>query len=252
LLGLKLISKEQTTIVGIEQNKSWHTTIFEYFAEVFSQEKYGILEGTYENLIADHRLLRWFMIEPFGFDIIELDFPSSLFSLGEDKRSKILDSISKTLKMQAFCGRTFYMLTTFKAKTPISHALRTQYGNSVNMLSKEILQKENALLNNGKLNSLITALASTPTVRDEEECNLFAIPLTIIRRTEGICTVELAEVPYTHVSKSVGGTSRLASYVFKCQPRSYTIDCAGDCLFNETKKKLEDAVRKTEHAVWVK
>ena len=251
LSALGLISKDQTTIVAIEQNKFWHKSILEYFASIFTLGKYEVIEGTYEKMISEERLLRWFMEKPFGFDIIELDFPASLFSLSADRRFILLESIAKTLKLQTFYGRNFYMLTTFKAQTPIPQSLNAQYGNSSKMLSKEILQKENALLNNAILNSLIATLASNPTEHSDEECNLFAIPLAIIRRAEGICTIELEEVPYTHVSESVGGTSRLASYVFKCQPRSYTIDCAGDYLSNEIKKRLDDAIKKTANAVWV-
>jgi hypothetical protein len=119
------------------------------------------------------------------------------------------------------------------------------------MLSHEILQKENALLNNTTLTSLITDLSQNPTTRSKVECNLFSIPLTIMRRAEGICTVELEAVPYTHISESIGATSRLASYVFKCQPRSFTIDSLGGYLSNETLKKLDNAVNKTSNTIWV-
>jgi hypothetical protein len=251
LLGLHLISPDQTTVVALEPEKNWHKDIFEYFAKTFELGKYEVLEGNYEDLIGEKRLIHWFFEPPYGFDILELDFPVPLFSLGSDKESKLLESIAKTMKLQAFLGKSFYIITSFKAENKISRDLRTTYGNSVKMLSKEILEKENSLLNDETLSSLIASLAVDANKFNQEKCSLFAIPLAIIRRSEGICTVKLDQAPYTHVSKSVGGKTRIISYVFWCEPRAYAIDCAGDTLFKETKENIHKAIRKIEQTVWM-
>ena len=63
--------------------------------------------------------------------------------------------------------------------------------------------------------------------------------------------MRLQGAPYTHISKSVGGKTRIVSYVFWCEPRVYTIDCAGNGLFNETKKNINEATGKTAETVRV-
>ena len=249
LIALGYISKTHTTIVALEPNKSWHKIIYEYFARTFEKAKYEVLEGNYEDLIEQERLIKWFFEPPFGFDIMELDFPVSLFSLGSDKRSMILEAIAKTLKVQAFFCRSFNMIAAFKATNKISAELGSVYGDATKMLVKEILERENSLLNNRILTGLIKS-GSTASLYDEK-CSLYAIPLAIIRRSEGICNVRLKEIPYTHVSKSVGANSRIISYVFRCEPRNYTIDCGGNTLFDETRKSMVDAIEKTYRTFWV-
>lgn len=251
LLGLGYILKDCTTVVAVEPNKFWHKTIYEYLAQTFAKSKYEVLEGNYEDLIEEQRLTKWFFQPPFGFDILELDFPVPLFSLSPDKRSRVLESIAKTLKLQAFFGRNFYMIASFKGENTLPANLGSVYGDSTKMLVEEILKRENSLLENKTLSDLISSpVSGTPLY--QERCSLFAIPLAIIRRSEGICNVKLHQIPYTHISKSVGGKTRIMSYIFWCEPRTYTIDCAGDKLFNETKKNIEEAIEKIDKAYWVK
>jgi len=249
LLGLGYISKEHTVVVAVEPNKSWHKMIYEYFAETFARGKYEVLEGNYEDLIQEQRLTKWFIQQPPGFDLLELDFPVPLFSLNPEKRSMVLESIAKTLKLQAFFGRSFYMIASFKAENPLPANLGSVYGNSTKMLVKEILEKENSLLKNKTLSNLISSDLTIALF--QEKCSLFAIPLAIIRRSEGICNVKLHQPPYSHISKSVGAKTRIMSYVFWCEPRNYTIDSGGDKLFNETKRNIEEAIEKIDKTVWV-
>jgi hypothetical protein len=224
--------------------------ILEYFACTFNKEDYEVLEGKYEDLIGENRLVKWFTDRPpYGFDIIELDFPVALFSLGSDKRSMIIEAIAKTLKIQAFFDRRYKMIIAFKAKNAISNEFRSIYGNPTKMLVKEILEKENSILKSKILTDLINSNLTNHLFN--EKCSLFAIPLAIIRRSEGICNVGLDQMPYTYISKSVEGNARIMSYVFDCKPRNYTIDSGGDTLFNETKNSMLDAIEKINKTVWV-
>jgi len=250
LLGLGLLSKTNTIIIAIEPEKSWHKMILEYFARTFDKENYEVLEGKYEDLIGDSRLVKWFIDRPpYGFDIIELDFPVALFSLGSDKRSMILEAIAKTFKIQAFFDRKYKMIIAFKAKNTISNEFRSMYGDPTKMLVKEILKKENSILKSRILTNLINSSSTNPHF--DEKCSLFAMPLAIIRRSEGICNIGLDQKPYTHVSKSVEGKTRIISYVFDCKPRNYTIDSGGKTLFKETEKSMLDAIEKIDKTVWV-
>jgi hypothetical protein len=248
LLGLKFISKDQTTIVAIERNKTWHKMIFEYFAENFELGKYEVLEGDYGQLIREERLIKWFLQKPFGLDIIELDFPTPLFSIGLNRKAKLLEAIAKTIEVQDFLEREFYLIVAFKAQNSLGQELQEMYENSTAMLKAEVLQKENLMLKDKTLEEVI---GETDSASADERCSLFAMPLAIIRRCEGICNVTLHSPPYIHISKSVNATTSIISYVFHCKPRNYTF-CAGQSnLAMETKASMLDAIKKIKEAVSV-
>lgn len=247
LLGMGLIC-DKTTVVAIEPNRNYHVKILEYFSRNFEKNNYEVIRGKYEDLILEESLRKWFLKNPIGFDILELDFPAALYSLNPDGRSKFLDAIFRTLSLQSIGDKKYYLIIAFKTNNKIPPNLQKIYGTPTRMLLQNILQKENEFLNNPILEEFINSDQNNDDFN--YWCSIYAIPLGIMTHCGGLCNIKLHSIPFTHISRSVGARSRIVTYVFNCEPR-YTSLHNGHSIRNEVKDNMYDAIKKIHNTIWV-
>lgn len=243
LLKMSLLER-RSYVVALERSPSAATEIVTQFSGFFERDKYSVISKKYEDAMTSGELVDHFMRrkgDQAGFDILELDFTSSIFSMNDRGESKILDSLIRTLMMQSISGRKqkYYLITSFKLKLRLAQALRRIFPDAVTMLCRNFIARYNEDLSDELINL-------TDNEKRVNLCILNSIPLILIEHAPRLAYLTLRDVPYVHISRSVGGKTRIASFVFACEYRRPSLSSI-ETIF----RSVEDAFDKVRFTVWV-
>lgn len=230
--------------MALERSSSAATEIMTQFSGFFDMDKYSIITMRYEDAVTSHGLISHFMRRRrgrVGFDILELDFTSSIFSMNNRGESKILDSLIRTLMLQSVFGRTqkYYLITSFRMNLHLPPTLRREFSDIGIMLCRNYIERYNESLSEELIN-----------LSDDEMrvnwCILYSIPLIIIEHAPKLAHLTLRDVPYTYISRSVGGKTRIVSFVFTCESGRPSLSSV-----ESISEAVEDAFTKARSTVWV-
>lgn len=248
LLSTNLLVDE-SSVIAIEKSDSAATEIITKFSTFFKEGKYDVIIKKYEEAIKNIELIELFRksrIGRIGFDILELDFTDSIFSMNNNGESRILDTIIKTLMLQSVFGRReiYYLILSFKMSLSIPPILRLGCTDAVDMLCKNFIKRYNVNLAD-KINNISNSNNDESRVN---WCILYSIPLILIEYAPNIVHMRLKDTSYTYISRSVGAKARIASFIFTCQNRCASLSQSVGSISEE----IHDAFDKVSGTVWVK
>jgi len=243
LLNMSLLERK-SFVVALERSQSAATEVMTQFSRFLEMDQYSVIAMKYEDAIVSRELISHFMRrkgDRAGFDILELDFTNSIFSMNDKGESKILDSLIRTLMLQSVSGRKqkYYLITSFRMKLRLSLALRSKFSDAVTMLCKNFIGRYDESLSDELVN------LSNNKMR-VDRCILYSIPLIIFEHAPRLVYLTLKDVPYTHISRSVGGKTRIVSFVFTCEYGRPSLSS-----FEPISRAVKDAFDKVHSAVWV-
>lgn len=245
---MKLLDTD-SCVVAVEKSPSARSQIMTNFSTLFARDKYAIVSEKYERAIELEPFIDYFARRrrgEIGFDIMELDFTDSIFSMNENGESRILDALIRTLMLQLVFGRkrTYYLIASFRMRLRIPRTLREQFSDPVRMLCEKFICRYDQELSD-KLIELSNGDRSDSRV---DWSMLYSIPLVIIEHAPRLIQLSLRDIPYTHVSQSVGAKARIVSFVFTCEYSRPSFSRS----IGPTSQKIQDAFGKVHQTVWVK
>jgi len=247
LLSTSLLDRGNS-VVALERSASSATEIVTQFSGFFEMDKYSVIRMKYEDAVVSDELISHFIRRHrsrVGFDILELDFTTSIFSMNNRGESKILNSLIRTLMLQSVFGRKqrYSLIASFGMNLRLSPTLRRQLreqsSDAVTMLCRNFIERYDENLSDELIN-----------LSDDEmrvnRCILHSIPSIIIEHAPRLAYLTLRDVPHTYISKSVGGKTRIASFVFTCEYKQPSLSSVGSIF-----EAIEDAFSKVHSTVWV-
>lgn len=235
-------------VIAVEKSPSSATEIVRKFSNLFNKGSYDIIIMGYESAIESEKLINYFAKQGrrrAGFDILELDFTDSIFSINQRGESKILDAIIKTLMLQSVFGRRekYYLISSFKMKFRFTQTLRQHFSDAASMLCENFIQRYDQNLSS-ELNRLPSNNLDGSRIN---WCILHSIPLIIIEHAPRLMRLSLTDVPYTYVSQSAGAKSRIVSFVFSCEHKRPSLSHPVEPILQE----VQHAFNKVRNTIWV-
>ena len=243
LLNTSLL-EHRSFVVALEKSKSAATEIMTQFSKFFEMDKYRVIPMKYEDAVVSDELINHFRRRKrgrVGFDILELDFTTSIFSLNDRGESKILDALIRTLMLQSVFGRKqkYYLITSFRMNLRISSTLRSRFSDAATMLCKNFIERYDKSLSD----ELVGLSEDEIKVN---RCILHSIPSILIEHEPRLTCLSLKDVPYTYISRSVGGKTRIVSFVFTCEYGRPSLSSVASMS-----EAVRDAFDKVRSTVWV-